>query len=68
MYLQCFFEAIGCENGTIVMHHVAVNTVHGVYRDRYAFRENMTDVVIQHLISDDKGVVIVMKMLRDAYS
>ncbi|OAE20578.1 hypothetical protein AXG93_3873s1360 [Marchantia polymorpha subsp. ruderalis] len=28
--------------------------VHGLYQERYAFRDAMTDVVIQHLISDEK--------------
>lgn len=28
--------------------------VHGLYLERYAFRDAMTDVVIQHLISNEK--------------
>ncbi len=28
--------------------------VHGLYQEHYAFREAMTDVVIQNLIEDEK--------------
>ncbi|EER08105.1 WD-repeat protein, putative [Perkinsus marinus ATCC 50983] len=28
--------------------------VHGLHKDRYAYRDKMTDVVLQHLVSDEK--------------
>jgi len=36
----------GANNGIISMHNVEFNTIHGLYQDRYAYRELMTDVII----------------------
>ncbi|KAI9343877.1 WD40-repeat-containing domain protein [Zopfochytrium polystomum] len=47
--------AVGCHDGTIALYQIAFNTVHGLYEDRYAYRENMTDVVIQHLSTDQRA-------------
>lgn len=44
----------GANNGAIAMHNVEFNTVHGLYQDRYAYRELMTDVIIQHLVTETR--------------
>ncbi|XP_058792241.1 intraflagellar transport protein 122 homolog [Phymastichus coffea] len=46
--------AIGCQDGTITNLELSWNIVHGLYRDKYAYRETMTDVIIQHLITNQK--------------
>jgi len=48
------FLAVGCEDGTIAYYQLIFSTVHGLYKDRYAYRDNMTDVIIQHLLTDQK--------------
>ncbi|XP_050311771.1 intraflagellar transport protein 122 homolog [Anthonomus grandis grandis] len=48
------YVAIGCEDGTIAYYQVVFNMVHGLYKERYAYRENMTDIIIQHLITEQK--------------
>jgi len=48
------FVAIGSNDGTISMHSVVFATVHGLYMDRYAFRDAMTDVVVQHLVTEQR--------------
>ncbi|ERL84617.1 hypothetical protein D910_02045, partial [Dendroctonus ponderosae] len=48
------FVALGCEDGTIAFYQLAFNMVHGLYKERYAYRENMTDIIIQHLITEQK--------------
>lgn len=48
------FQVIGCQDGTLACYNLAFNTVHALYRERYAFRENMCDIIIQHLVSGQK--------------
>ena len=48
------FIVVGCQDGTIAYYQLIFSTVHGLYKERYAFRENMTDVIIQHLLTDQK--------------
>jgi len=46
--------AVGTQLGTCSVYNIEFDTVHGIYNDRYAFRDTMTDVIIQHLITDQK--------------
>lgn len=46
--------AVGSENGDIAVYELIVSTVHSLYKEHYACRISMTEVIIQHLISDVK--------------
>ena len=48
------YVAVGCNDGTICMYQLLFSTVHGLYRERYAYRDFMTDVVVQHMASEQK--------------
>ncbi|PAV77093.1 hypothetical protein WR25_12873 [Diploscapter pachys] len=40
---------VGCVDGTIACYTLMFSTVHGLHQERYAFRDNMTEVIVQHL-------------------
>ncbi|KAM5279663.1 intraflagellar transport protein 122 homolog [Ctenodactylus gundi] len=48
------YVVIGCQDGTIAFYQLVFSTVHGLYKDRYAYRDSMTDVIVQHLITEQK--------------
>lgn len=45
---------VGGEDGSIAMYCLVFGTVHGIYQERYAYRENITDVIVQHLMTEQK--------------
>eukprot|EP00903_Cladosiphon_okamuranus_P013353 g12445.t1 len=45
---------VGCDGGSIRMERLKFQDITAIYKDRYAYRENMTDVIVQHLISEQK--------------
>uniref|UniRef100_A0A7S3GCF1 Intraflagellar transport protein 122 homolog n=1 Tax=Palpitomonas bilix TaxID=652834 RepID=A0A7S3GCF1_9EUKA len=51
---KCNYVAVGCNDGKIYMYQLMFSTVHGLYQDRYAYRDFMTDVIIQHLMTEEK--------------
>jgi len=48
------FVAVGTNDGQIALYQLIFSTVHGLYQDQYAYRENMTDVIIQQLVTEKK--------------
>ncbi|XP_077302237.1 intraflagellar transport protein 122 homolog [Arctopsyche grandis] len=46
--------ALGCLDGTLWCYQIVFNKVHGLYHEKYAYRENLTDVIIHHLTSGTK--------------
>jgi intraflagellar transport protein 122 len=41
-------------DGLITSYNVFFGTVHGLYKNRYAYRAGLTDVVVQDLLTEDK--------------
>lgn len=51
------YVAVGTEEGELSMHKLVFSTVHGLYQDRYVYRDFMTTVVVHHLSTDQKAVL-----------
>ncbi|KAI9985818.1 hypothetical protein PInf_024591 [Phytophthora infestans] len=48
------FCGVGSEDGTLSVYCLVFGTVHGIYQERYAYREHLTDVIVQHLMTEQK--------------
>ncbi|XP_027848854.1 intraflagellar transport protein 122 homolog [Aphis gossypii] len=48
------FLALGCQDGTLAYYKIEFSVIHGLYQEKYAYRENMTDVVVQDLVTNKK--------------
>jgi hypothetical protein len=46
--------AVGSSDGSISVHQLIFATVHGLYRERYAYRDVMTDVVVHNMMSEQR--------------
>jgi intraflagellar transport protein 122 len=44
----------GTHWGSVEYIKMNFNSVHSLYRDRYAYRENLTEVIVHHLVTDKK--------------
>ncbi len=46
--------ALGSNSGGIDLLKMNFDAVHSLFRDRYAYRENLTEVIVHHLVTDKK--------------
>jgi intraflagellar transport protein 122 len=46
---------LGSDAGVIDMVQMSFTAVHSLYRDRYAFRENLTEILVHHLGAERKA-------------
>ena len=53
---SCDFDRVvlGTDAGGIDAIQLLFDSVHSLYRDRYAYRENLTEIIVHNLVSDKK--------------
>ncbi|XP_074605343.1 intraflagellar transport protein Oseg1 [Brevipalpus obovatus] len=47
-------HAVVTQNGNLIVCELTFSTVHSLFKDRYAYRDNMDDVIVQHLLTEEK--------------
>ncbi|KXS11002.1 hypothetical protein M427DRAFT_115320 [Gonapodya prolifera JEL478] len=47
--------AVGCDDGTLQLFRVLPDDVWAGFRDRFAFRDNLTDVIIHNLVDESRA-------------
>jgi intraflagellar transport protein 122 len=57
--------AIGTHSGSIELLKMNFVAVHALYRDRYAYRENLTEVIVHHLGTDKKVRIKCKDLIRN---
>lgn len=45
---------LGTDSGSVDLVQMSFDAVHALFKEKYAYRENLTDVVIHHLVGDRK--------------
>jgi intraflagellar transport protein 122 len=46
--------AVGSDDGKIEILDLKLEAVHAIYKERFAYRQGMTDVIVQHVVSEQK--------------
>ena len=57
--------ALGTHSGAIELIKMNFEAVHALYKDRYAFRENLTEVIVHHLVTDKKVRIKCKDLIRN---
>ena len=57
--------ALGTHSGAIELLKMNFEAVHALYRERYAYRENLTEVIVHHLGTDKKVRIKCKDLIRN---
>lgn len=57
--------ALGSHSGNIEMMKLKFESVHSLYRDRYAYRENLTEVIVHHLVTEKRVRIKCKDLIRN---
>lgn len=57
--------ALGTHTGSIELLRMNFDAVHALHRDRYAYRENLTEVIVHHLVTDKKVRIKCKDLIRN---
>lgn len=58
------FFALGTDGGLVAAHQLAFQIVHGLYQTQYAYRDGMTNVVVDNLVTEKRLAIPCKQYVR----
>ncbi len=60
-------QVVGRQDGSISLFELRLPPVHSLYKERYAYRDQLTEIVVCHLLSQQRGFYQLLRFQSSAF-